>query len=95
MRSCSKTVSWTSAYGPTQASQRSAKDLASELELRESELTRVAAVASRASVREANSIKGEGMVPFALHKEEVSAASASCRDHPALITKAYSTSDME
>ena len=80
MHSCSQTVSWTSALGPMQASQRSAKDVASELELRESELTRVAAVASRASVREANSIKDEGMVPFALHKEEVSATSASCRD---------------
>lgn len=46
-------------------------ELAREAELRKAELTRVMAVASRAVHREASSIKEDGTVPFAQHKEEV------------------------
>ncbi len=78
-----------------QASQEREAELADELALLNDELTRVRAVAARATVREiAGGAKDEGVVPIKMHLEEVTPLHTICHTRYYLVvtTVAWSNS---
>lgn len=54
-----------------QVIQQHMSELNKEMDMKRTELARVSSVASRALNREVGSLKEEGTVPFAMHKDEV------------------------